>query len=214
MIANGIISSSPRVLTKVPIPLDCCGDIGIFMSFTGLGDADEHFAIQLGPKVQTPLVRVHSECITGDLFGSQRCDCGEQLKEAVRRICDHGGYLLYMRQEGRGIGLYAKLETYVLQYSGKDTFEANRALGFADDLRSYQPAAQMLHALGAQRIKLLTNNPDKVEGLQAHGIDIEETLPTGVYFNRHNIRYLHAKAKARHTLNLPHQQTVMKGLNQ
>jgi GTP cyclohydrolase II len=197
MIANGIISSSPRVLTKVPIPLDCCGDIGIFMSFTGLGDADEHFAIQLGPKVQTPLVRVHSECITGDLFGSQRCDCGEQLKEAVR-----------------GIGLYAKLETYVLQYSGKDTFEANRALGFADDLRSYQPAAQMLHALGAQRIKLLTNNPDKVEGLQAHGIDIEETLPTGVYFNRHNIRYLHAKAKARHTLNLPHQQTVMKGLNQ
>ena len=114
-----------------------------------------------------PLVRIHSECFTGDVLGSERCDCGPQLLEAVRRIAQVGGLLLYLRQEGRGIGLYAKLDAYALQDAGLDTYEANLALGYREDARNYTVAAQMLGALGLDRVALLSNNPDKAAQLDA-----------------------------------------------
>ena len=128
-------------------------------------------ALELGRPgaARLPLVRLHSECLTGDVFGSQRCDCGPQLREAIERITERGGYVLYLRQEGRGIGLYAKLDAYALQDAGLDTYQANLALGHAEDERDYTPAAQMLLALGASRVALLTNNPDKVEQLRDLG---------------------------------------------
>ena len=149
-----------------------------------------------------PLVRLHSECLTGDVFGSQRCDCGPQLREAVERISDTGGYLLYLRQEGRGIGLYDKLDSYVLQDLGMDTFEANLALGHDEDERDYSAAAQMLVALGVDSLTLLTNNLDKVRQLRSHGIDVANQLPTALHLRRDNERYLRAKARGGHTLDL------------
>ena len=125
-----------------------------------------------------PLIRPHSECLTGDVFGSQRCDCGPQLREAVERIADAGGYLLYLRQEGRGIGLYSKLEAYALQDTGIDTYEANLALGHREDERSYVAAAQMLHALGVSRVALLSNNPDKARQLRSCGVTVVAQVPT------------------------------------
>jgi GTP cyclohydrolase II len=197
-----IIEKRVGVRARVLIPLEPGGTKATFISFGNLGCKEEHFAIKLGPDRKVPLVRLHSECITGDLFGSMRCDCGNQLKEALQRISEHGGYLLYLRQEGRGIGLYAKIDAYVLQSQGRDTFEANRELGFADDQRSYEPAARMLHSLGVKSLKLLTNNPDKVRELAEHGLDIAETVRTGVYSNSHNFNYLRAKARARHTIDV------------
>lgn len=175
--------------------------IADLISFEGLSDGREHVALKLGPDNSLePLVRLHSECLTGDVFGSQRCDCGLQLKEAVERLAEEGGYLLYLRQEGRGIGLYAKIEAYVLQTAGLDTFEANKRLGFDDDERNYRCAAEMLRALGVSKVRLLTNNPDKVRQLVALGIDVVSTVPTGVYVNQHNREYLRAKAeKTSHT---------------
>jgi GTP cyclohydrolase II len=138
------------------------------------------------------------------VFGSQRCDCGPQLREAAERIAKAGGYLLYLRQEGRGIGLYAKLDAYALQDRGLDTYAANRALGHGDDERDYTAAAQMLHTLGADRIRLLSNNPDKALQLDALGIDIVEQLPTGVHVSESNLRYLQAKVShTHHSLDLP-----------
>src|SRR5919197_783710 len=139
-------------------------------SFDGLVDRREHLTFGLGhlaaPRPpggyrRIPLVRPHSECLTGDVFGSQRCDCGPQLREAVERISVAGGFLLYLRQEGRGVGLYTKLDAYALQDTGLDTYEANVALGHREDERSYLVAAQMLRALGVARMALLSNNPDK-----------------------------------------------------
>jgi GTP cyclohydrolase II len=151
-----------------------------------------------------PLVRLHSECLTGDVFGSQRCDCGPQLREAVERIERTGGYLLYLRQEGRGIGLYAKLDAYALQEQGMDTYEANRALGHGDDERDYTAAAQMLDVLGVTTVDLLTNNPDKPAALRAAGVEVREVIPTGVYASAANVRYLAAKVEqTRHTIELP-----------
>jgi GTP cyclohydrolase II len=151
-----------------------------------------------------PLVRAHSECLTGDVFGSERCDCGPQLREAVERIGEAGGYLLYLRQEGRGIGLYAKLDAYALQDLGMDTYEANRALGHADDERDYTAAAQMLHALGAGVVDLLTNNPDKAAQLRRHGVTVRQVQPTAVHVSDANVRYLQAKiAHTAHTITLP-----------
>lgn len=199
---NELLDAQPFVRSKVPIPLMDLGEEALFVSFGNLGCSEEHFAIKLGRDRDVPLVRIHSECVTGDLFGSLRCDCGNQLKEAVRRISGHGGYLLYMRQEGRGIGLYAKLDAYLLQLDGRDTFEANRDLGFDDDLRSYEPAAKMLNSLGITRLKLLTNNPDKARELAASGVEIDEVVPTGVYGNSYNLKYLRAKAAAKHTIDL------------
>lgn len=150
-----------------------------------------------------PLVRLHSECMTGDVFGSQRCDCGPQLREAVEDIAAVGGFLLYLRQEGRGIGLYSKLDAYALQDTGLDTYEANLALGHGEDERDYTAAAQMLDALGAMKIRLLSNNPDKGAQLRALGIGIMEQVPTGVHLSADNHRYLVAKRdRTAHTLEL------------
>lgn len=196
------------VRTAVDVPLrfaDGYGTTARVHTFTGLVDGKEHLALGLGDWRQqsTPLVRPHSECLTGDVFGSERCDCGPQLREAVERIATTGGFLLYLRQEGRGIGLYAKLDAYALQDSGLDTYEANLALGRGEDERDYAVAAQMLDALGVERIALLSNNPDKAEQFVRHGIAVERRVPTGVHLSASNARYLRAKRDhTSHTLDL------------
>jgi GTP cyclohydrolase II len=182
-------------------------------SFDGLVDGQENLAFGLGDRAaaltssapgRAPLVRPHSECLTGDVFGSRRCDCGAQLREAVERIAESGGYLLYLRQEGRGIGLYAKLEAYALQDTGLDTYEANLALGHREDERSYLVAAQMLKALGVTEMALLSNNPDKALQLRRFGVNVTARVPTGVYLSEANARYLATKAaRGAHTLDLP-----------
>jgi GTP cyclohydrolase II len=129
------------------------------------------------------------------VFGSQRCDCGPQLREAVERIADSGGFLLYLRQEGRGIGLYAKLDAYTLQDAGLDTYEANLALGHREDERSYLVAAQMLHAVAVSRVALLSNNPDKARQLRRVGVTVTAQVPTGVHLSATNARYLATKAQ-------------------
>nr|WP_330359628.1 GTP cyclohydrolase II [Actinosynnema sp. ALI-1.44] len=188
-----------RVGISLERPVDLRAEL---VTFTGLSDAGEHVACVVpGPMVKTPLVRVHSECLTGDVFGSKRCDCGPQLDEALRQVSAEGGAILYLRQEGRGIGLYNKLDTYLLQDSGFDTFEANRQIGRGADERDYRVAAEMLIALGIPRVRLLTNNPDKVNQLRAHGIEVVEILTTGPHVTEENFRYLNAKARlAGHTI--------------
>jgi GTP cyclohydrolase II len=182
-------------------------------TFDGLVDGQEHLAFGLGDRAAAvtsarrnpaPLVRLHSECLTGDAFGSQRCDCGAQLHEAVERIAKDGGFLLYLRQEGRGIGLYAKLEAYALQDAGLDTYEANLALGHREDERSYLVAAQMLRALGVLQVALLSNNPDKARQLHRFGITVTARVPTALHLSDANARYLATKAhRGAHTLEVP-----------
>jgi GTP cyclohydrolase II len=183
-------------------------------SFDGLVDGREHVALGLGDRAAplasyreaavAPLVRPHSECLTGDVFGSQRCDCGPQLREAVERIAGSGGFLLYLRQEGRGIGLYAKLDAYALQDTGLDTYEANVALGHREDERSYVVAAQMLKALGVSRLALLSNNPDKARQLRRFGMTVTAQVPTGVHLSAANAEYLATKARrGAHTFDVP-----------
>ncbi|MGX7826338.1 GTP cyclohydrolase II [Actinokineospora sp. 24-640] len=164
------------------------------VTFSGLADGLEHLALVFRGWQGTPLVRMHSECLTGDVFGSARCDCGPQLHEAVQVVRD-GGVILYLRQEGRGIGLYNKLDAYLLQDTGMDTFTANRELNFADDARDYTSAAQMLSALDISAVRLLSNNPDKAEQLRRNGVEVVELVPTGVYLNENNHRYLRAKVE-------------------
>ncbi len=166
-------------------------------TFDGLVDGGEHLALGLGrwSGPAEPLVRPHSECLTGDVFGSQRCDCGPQLREAVERIAAAGGLLLYLRQEGRGIGLYNKLDAYGLQDTGLDTYEANRALGHGEDERDYTAAAQMLAALDVDRVRLLTNNPDKSAQLRRLGVTVTEQVPTRDHRGPVNAAYLTAKAR-------------------
>ena len=185
---------------RIQIPLrfgDGYSTVATVVSFTGLTDAQQHVALELGLPAGAglPLVRLHSECLTGDVFGSQRCDCGPQLREAVERITKHGGYVLYLRQEGRGIGLYDKLDAYALQDRGLDTYDANLALGHRADERDYTSAAQMLHALGANRIELLSNNPDKGAQLDRLGITIVRQVPTGLHLTETNAAYLATKAR-------------------
>ncbi|MFK4105025.1 GTP cyclohydrolase II [Streptomyces sp. NPDC019531] len=173
------------------------------VTFHGLTDGQEHLAVVLGDPGPVPLVRLHSECLTGDVFGSARCDCGPQLREAVERIAERGGVLLYLRQEGRGIGLYNKLDAYALQDQGLDTYAANTALGLPEDARDYTAAAQMLTALGIGELDLLSNNPDKAGQLRDLGIGVRERVPTGVFTTAHNVRYLRAKVlQTQHTLPL------------
>lgn len=189
----GMMKIDTCIRNRVTIPL---ADQRVeFCSFYGLADAQEHLALVYGGAdlQKTPLVRMHSECITGDLFGSQKCDCGAQLNESQAILQEQGGILLYLRQEGRGIGLYNKLDAYVLQNQGFDTFEANEQLNLQHDLRDYQVAASMLQALGVNEIRLLTNNPDKVKQLTQYGIRVAERIGTGVYMTPHNNDYLLAK---------------------
>jgi GTP cyclohydrolase II len=189
------------IRTRISVPLrfpDGFVTRAEVFTFEGLVDGREHLALGLGDWNRGPdtvLVRPHSECLTGDVFGSQRCDCGPQLREAIERIAATGGVLLYLRQEGRGIGLYAKLDAYALQDSGLDTYEANVALGHGEDERDYTAAAQMLIALGVTRTALLTNNPDKAAQLRRHGITVTEQVPTGIFRSPDNGRYLAAKAQ-------------------
>jgi len=168
-----------------------------FITFDGLSRNEEHFAVQFGPMdaETVPLVRMHSECITGDVFGSLRCDCGAQLSQAIDRFHTCNGLLLYLRQEGRGIGLVAKLDAYKLQDNGLDTYAANRALSWPDDARDYSCGAAMLRALGIERIRLITNNPDKATQLSRNGIEIIECIPTDTFSTDFNRDYLRAKAE-------------------
>lgn len=170
------------------------------VTFDGLSDPGEHFACVVGDPGSAPLVRLHSECMTGDVFGSTRCDCGAQLDEALSRFADEGGILLYLRQEGRGIGLYNKIDAYELQDRDVDTFTANEILGRDADERRYDMAAQMLHALGVEQVELLTNNPDKIGQLQAGGVDVVERHRTGVHVTADNAEYLRAKREHGHSL--------------
>ena len=189
------------IRTQVPLPLrfpDGWATTALVTTFSGLVDGREHLAFRLGAPPAVPLVRPHSECLTGDVFASQRCDCGPQLREAVARIAAAGGYLLYLRQEGRGIGLYAKLDAYALQDTGMDTFEANLALGHAPDERDYTVAAQMLRALGVSTLSLLSNNPDKAAQLTDLGVSVASLVPTDVHVSAANRTYLAAKARRGH----------------
>ena len=164
--------------------------------FRGKLDGLEHLALTMGDLEggEPPLVRVHSECLTGDVFGSARCDCGWQLHQAMTKIAEEGrGCLLYMRQEGRGIGLANKLHAYRLQEQGCDTVEANVRLGFAPDLRDYGIGAQILAALGIRRLRLMTNNPQKVVGLAGHGLEIVERVPLVAHAGPFNAHYLETK---------------------
>ncbi|OLQ95948.1 GTP cyclohydrolase [Vibrio ponticus] len=176
------------------------------LSFNGLKTDKEHVAVvfkQADQSQQVPLVRMHSECLTGDVFHSSRCDCGEQLDETIERMGEAGGIILYLRQEGRGIGLYNKIDAYRLQSQGMNTYEANNHLGFGDDLRDFTEAAQMLLALGVDKIRLVTNNPKKVRELQEHGIEIEEVVNTLAHIKDGNESYLKAKVShGKHLLKL------------
>ncbi len=186
------------VRRRVTVPLhfpDGYAATAQVVSFHGLVDGREHLALGLGRPAAAPLVRLHSECLTGDVFGSERCDCGPQLREALERVHRCGGFVLYLRHEGRGIGLVHKIDAYALQDDGLDTYEANLALGHGEDERDYAPAAAMLSALGARRVTLLTNNPDKVRQLRHHGVDVLDHVPTAIHLTPANRRYLAAKAR-------------------
>ncbi|MEL7486349.1 MAG: GTP cyclohydrolase II RibA [Pseudomonadota bacterium] len=192
MIKHQPVETECSVRTEVPIPI-AGGRVCTFFTFDGLCDKQEHLAIGFGDwrNQSRPMVRAHSECLTGDVFGSMKCDCGPQLNEAIDTFFEQGGVLLYLRQEGRGIGLYNKLQAYRYQLEGMDTYAANRALGFEDDLRDYYAAGQMLQCLGISKIRLLTNNPEKVRQF-AQWVDIERQS-TLVHSNKHNMNYLTAK---------------------
>jgi 3,4-dihydroxy 2-butanone 4-phosphate synthase/GTP cyclohydrolase II len=195
-----------RLVQRVTEPIRMPTDSGTFIAI-GYEDTTtgaQHLALVTGefePDVPT-LARVHSECLTGDVFGSQRCDCGEQLHRALRMIDLEGGAVVYMRQhEGRGIGLHNKLRAYKLQDEGFDTVEANERLGFPPDLRDFTVGAAILHDLGLRKIRFLTNNPDKAHAIfersrgRAPGLELVETVPLAVEPNEHNQRYLETKAR-------------------
>ncbi|MFC7860479.1 GTP cyclohydrolase II [Arthrobacter koreensis] len=176
----------------------------------------EHLAVSArgtAPDAGSPLVRLHSECLTGDVFASYRCDCGEQLEQALGLVSLHGGTVLYLRgHEGRGIGLANKLRAYALQEAGADTVEANEQLGLPVDARDYQAAAEILLAMGLDRIRLLSNNPAKRKRLEVHGVTVEAMVPSEVPVRAENERYLQTKRdRMNHHLNLLRARPVQQG---
>jgi GTP cyclohydrolase II len=191
-----------QLITRASVPLGLAEDAEL-AAFRPQNGGQEHYAVIIGKKgtaaINPPgpvLARLHSECFTGDFLGSLKCDCGDQLRGAVASIAAAGGgVLLYLAQEGRGIGLMNKLRAYRLQDEGFDTMEANRRLGFADDERLYDIAARMLTLLGYQKVRLMTNNPDKVRALEKAGLHIVERVPHSFPENVHNRDYLRAKAE-------------------
>ncbi|MGB0602536.1 MAG: GTP cyclohydrolase II [Candidatus Poseidoniaceae archaeon] len=155
----------------------------------------EHALLYLEDPTKTPLVRVHSECLTGDAFGSLRCDCGPQLEASMKEIQEHGsGAIVYLKQEGRGIGLYAKMQAYALQDKGLDTLDANLQLGLPADARTYEMAARMLKSIGYDELFLMTNNPEKRLQLIENGIDVKDRVPILIVPSEHNLSYLRTKA--------------------
>ena len=166
------------------------------VSFKQFTADNEHIAVifKHADKTQaTPLVRIHSECLTGDVFHSSRCDCGEQLDETIEKMAQSGGIILYMRQEGRGIGLYNKLDAYVLQSQGMNTYQANQALGFGEDEREYSDAVYMLKSLAIKSLSLITNNPKKIKALSEH-FDVATNQRTGTFIKEGNLGYLQTKS--------------------
>ncbi|MDB4414716.1 GTP cyclohydrolase II, partial [bacterium] len=187
---------SERLVSSVEV-VDMPTDFGDFKChlYHVSTDDSEHLALvrgEIDPDKPTT-VRVHSECLTGDVFGSRRCDCGGQLHNALKQISEEGGVLLYLRQEGRGIGLGAKIRAYKLQEEGMDTIEANEKLGYPSDLRDYGMGAQMLYDIGVRKIRLLTNNPKKMIGLDGYGLEIVEQVSISLPSNPHNAKYLDTK---------------------
>ena len=191
---DGVSRPEVAILARASLPLEGLPETQI-VAFRASDDGQDHVALIVGAFAgEPPLVRLHSECLTGDVFGSLKCDCGPQLKQALRLIGDAGGgVLLYLRQEGRGIGLANKLRAYALQDRGLDTVDANLRLGFADDERDYAHAAAILGALGIHEVRLLTNNPAKVAGLEQSGIKVVERVRHHMPANPHNADYLAVK---------------------
>lgn len=193
---------APRlsIVTRAALPLDGAPDARV-VAFRPSDGGPEHLALLFGNPDPEPLVRLHSACLTGDVLGSLKCDCGPQLRAAVARLAEAGGILLYLQQEGRGIGLLNKLRAYALQDQGFDTVDANLRLGFAEDERDFDLGAAMLRLLGVSRVRLLSNNPAKAEALAAAGIAVTQLVPHQFGANPHNERYLATKRdRQRHRL--------------
>jgi GTP cyclohydrolase II len=190
-VVETVLPLKPVATAKLPTPF-----AEFQMTAYQAADGKEHLALILGDLAgAVPLVRLHSECLTGDALFSLRCDCGFQLEHAMQRIATEGrGVVLYLRQEGRGIGLGNKIKAYALQDHGADTVEANAHLGFPADLRDYQPAIDILRDLNVAKLRLMTNNPRKVEALTKAGFEITERIPVHCGRNPHNEEYLHTKA--------------------
>ena len=184
-----------RIAARAKVPLAVAEDAEVVMFRAEIRNED-HFAVLIGTgaKAEAPLVRLHSQCITGDVLGSLKCDCGEQLQTAMRMMTNEGGgVLVYLAQEGRDIGLLNKMRAYALQDKGLDTVDANHMLGFATDERVFLPAARILDALGVTQVRLITNNPDKINQLERYGIKVKERLPMDIASNPHNEHYIDTK---------------------
>jgi len=189
-----------KIVTRARVPLEDAEETEL-VAFRSDDGGPEHYAIVIGrPATSEPvLARVHSECFTGDVLGSLKCDCGPQLHGAIKAIAKSGGgIVLYLTQEGRGIGLINKLRAYRLQDQGFDTIQANERLGFEPDERLYSVAAKMLKLLGYKSVRLMTNNPDKVTSLERFGVDVRERVPHIFPTNEHNADYIATKARAGH----------------